>query len=74
MKQDTHVYDDGHIDTLTNGATSDHYLSYQLVLRGQVTVLKKFTGSHFGVALIGQFTYANNISYGTIGVKFSLND
>lgn len=73
MKQDRHVYQDTTI-ILTPGAKSDHYLSYQFALRGMVTILKKFTGSKFGVTLIGQCTYAHENLYGTAGIKFSLND
>jgi hypothetical protein len=73
QKQDRHVYDDTTI-ILTHGAASDHYLSYQIALRGMVTVLKGFTGSRYGITIIGQCTYAHNVVYGSVGVKFALND
>jgi len=74
QKQDRHVNPDGSVDTLTKGAASDHYISYQVALRGMVTVLKKFTGSKFGICLMAQTTYAHDKFYGTVGLKFSLND
>lgn len=71
-KQDRHMMDDTVI-TLSDGASGNHYISYQLALRGMQTVMKKDNGSPF-LQVVEQVTYGHAVWYGSIGFRFSLFD
>lgn len=72
QKQDRHVTDDTVI-VLTPGAASANYLSYQIVLRGTQTLMKRDDGLPF-LQVVEQITYAHNVWYGSVGVRWSLFD
>lgn len=71
-KQDRHILADTAL-VLKQGATSEHYASYQLALRACETVMKTKDGLPF-LQIVQQVTYAHEVWYLRAGVRFNLFD
>lgn len=72
QKRDRHVIGDTVI-VLTPGAERENYLSYQLVMRGAQTLMKRDDGSPC-MQLVEQVTYAHAVWYGSVGLRWLLFD
>jgi len=70
--RDRHVYGDTTV-VLQSGAANQHYFSYQVALRLQVTLMKNEDNSP-ALQLIAQPTYAHKVLYGNVGIRYLLFD
>lgn len=72
QKQDRHITDDTVI-LLKPGAANANYISYQFTVRSAETVMKTEDGLPF-LQIVQQVTYAHEVWYGRVGLRFNLFD
>lgn len=72
-KQDRHVLPDT-VLTLTKGASSANYVSYQFAIRGMLPLVRDKETKRVRLSLFGQGTYAHAVLYGALGMRWCLKD